>query len=116
MATAKKSSAAKDKAVEVEKRSADGADGTRHEKIFVLAGSSLPEQDGPEHDANKVACVQEALQRGLHPRGDVRLDGVENAADGLSRAYAYSVAMVPSAVDDQPGETTTPRKVIEGEG
>lgn len=113
MATAKKTSPAKDKAAEVEKRSADGADGTRHEKAFVLARPTLPEQDGPKHDDNKAACVQEAIQRGLHPRGDVRFDGVEDALDGVSRTYTYSVAVVPSAVDAQPGETTTPRKVIE---
>ncbi|MDX3230625.1 hypothetical protein [Streptomyces sp. ME19-01-6] len=100
--------------VEVEERSADGSDGMRHVKEYAVLGHGLGDTDGPEHEANKAGVVQEAIQRGLHPRGDVRLDSVEAHHDGVSRTYRYSVAVVPSAVDDQPGETTTPRKVIEG--
>ncbi|MEU7240319.1 hypothetical protein [Streptomyces sparsogenes] len=125
MAAAKKTAAARqaqspakagEPEIEVEERSADGSQGMRHVKEYVVREpSGLGDKDGPEHEANKAGVTQEAIQRGLHPRGDVRLDGVEDHHDGLSRVYQYSVTVVPSAVDDQPGETTTPRKVIEGE-
>lgn len=125
MAAAKKTAAARqaqspakagEPEIEVEERSADGSQGMRHVKAYTVLGHGLGDTDGPEHEANKAGVVQEAIQRGLHPRGDVRLDGVEEHHDGVSRTYRYSVAVVPSAVDDQPGETTTPRKVIEGGG
>ncbi|MFE9391703.1 hypothetical protein [Streptomyces sp. NPDC006784] len=121
MAAAKKAAAqpARDdkretRAAEVTRRSADGATGTRHEKTFVVARPTLPTQDGPEHDDNKTACVQEAIQRGLHPRGEPRLDGVDDHDDGVTKAFTYSVEVVPAAVDSEPERTTTPRTVVEG--
>lgn len=115
MAAAKKTAAKKpDPEAEVAKRSADGSDGTRHVKEFVLLGDALPEEDGPDHDPNKVGVLQEAIQRGLHPRGDVSFDGVEDQPDGVSRLFRYSVEVVPAAVDSEPEQTTTPRSASEG--
>jgi hypothetical protein len=102
--------------VEVARRSADGSDGTRHVKEFVVFGDALPDEDGPAHEPNKVGVLQEAIQRGLHPRGDVSFDGAETLGDGVSRLLRYSVGVVPAAVDSEPQETTTPRDKIEGEG
>lgn len=118
MATAKKTAAKQpDPEAEVAARSADGSEGTRHVKEFVVLGASVGDEDGPEHAPNKVAVLQEAIQRGLHPRGDVSYDGAETLGDGVSRLLRYSVEVVPAAVDSEPGNTTTPRdKIEDGEG
>lgn len=100
---------------EVEQRSADGSDGTRFTKEFVILASAW-DADGYEHTANKAGVTGEAIQRGLHPRGDVSFDGSEEQPDGLSLTLAYSVETVPASVDHTPEDTTTPRDVIEGEG
>jgi hypothetical protein len=101
--------------VEVDERSADGAEGTRHVKEFVVPAARWTGEDY-QHEANRAAVVNEAIQRGLHPRGDVSFDGQEEHADGVSLVLTYSVETVPSSVDDQPEDTTTPRDVIEADG
>ncbi|WP_020135053.1 hypothetical protein [Streptomyces sp. 351MFTsu5.1] len=104
-------------AVEVDERSADGAEGTRYVKEFVVLKSSWPARDEEAaHDANAAAVANEAIQRGLHPRGKATFDGSEDHPDGLSLILTYSVNTVPSSVDDQPQDTTTPRDVIESVG
>jgi hypothetical protein len=112
MAAAKKAAEKKPEA-EVAKRSADGSDEWKCVKEFVVLGDALTE-DGPGHDANKAVVLQEAIQRGLHPRGDVSFDGTELLNDGVSRALRYSVAVVPASSDAEPEKTTTPRDQIEG--
>jgi len=100
---------------EVEQRSTDGADGMRYVKEFVLMGRDWPEAgDLYNHGGNKAAVANEAIQRGLHPRGDVRFDGAEDHPDGHSVTLAYSVDTVPSSIDHAPQDTTTPRDVIQG--
>ena len=99
--------------VEVDQRSADGSSGTRFVKEFVVLARQWGGSDG-EHTANKAGVVNEAIQRGLHPRGDVAFDGAEDQPDGVSVALAYSVETVPASVDHAPQDTTTPRQVIEG--
>ena len=103
--------------VEVDERSADGAEGTRYVKEFVVLKSSWPSQDEDDaHKANAAAVANEAIQRGLHPRGEASFDGSEDHPDGLSLTLTYSVDTVPSSIDDQPQDTTTPRDVIEAAG
>lgn len=124
MATAKKTAATRAKQfpaqdgepeVEVDERSADGAEGTRYVKEFVVLKSSWPSREEDEaHKANGAAVCNEAIQRGLHPRGEVSFDGAEDHPDGHSLTLAYSVQTVPSSIDDTPQDTTTPRDVIEG--
>lgn len=117
MAAAKKTASSKPAPeAEVAKRSADGADGTRHVKEFVVLGATIGDEDGPDHAPNKLATLQEAIQRGLHPRGDVTFDGVETLHDGVSRLLRYSVETVPASMDSEPENTTTPRGAIDGEG
>ncbi|AVH60003.1 MULTISPECIES: hypothetical protein [Streptomyces] len=100
---------------EVDERSADGAEGLRYVKEFVVLKTSWPARDEDEaHKANGAAVCNEAIQRGLHPRGDVSFDGAEDHPDGYSVTLTYSVRTVPSSVDDTPQDTTTPRDVIEG--
>lgn len=98
---------------EVDERTADGADGMRFVKQFVVLARQWGDS-GDEHTANKAGVVNEAIQRGLHPRGDVSFDGTEDHPDGLSLTLTYSVETVPASVDHHPEDTTTPRDVIEG--
>jgi hypothetical protein len=101
--------------VEVDERSADGAKGTRHVKEFVVPAARWTGEDY-QHEANRAGVVNEAIQRGLHPRGDVSFDGQEEHPDGVSLVLTYSVETIPSSVDHQPEDTTTPRDVIEADG
>lgn len=101
--------------VEVDERSADGSDGMRFVKEFVVLARQWGDSDD-EHTANKAGVANEAIQRGLHPRGDVSYDGAEDHPDGASLTLTYSVETVPASVDHHPEDTTTPRDVIEGEG
>lgn len=121
MAAAKKTASARTKQhpakagepeVEVDERTADGADGMRFVKEFVVLARQWGDSED-EHTANKAGTVNEAIQRGLHPRGDVSFDGSEEHADGKSLALTYSVETVPASVDHNPQDTTTPRDVIE---
>lgn len=102
-------------AVEVDKRSPDGSSGTRHVKEFVVRADRWTGEDY-QHEANRAAVTNEAIQRGLHPRGDVSFDGQEEHPDGVSLVLTYSVETVPSSVDHEPEDTTTPRDVIEADG
>ncbi|MFE3031574.1 hypothetical protein ACFXKY_07985 [Streptomyces canus] len=103
--------------VEVDERSADGAEGTRHVKEFVVLADQWPSMDEEaSHAANRAAVVGEAIQRGLHPRGDVSFDGATDHDDGVSTVLTYSVETVPASVDTTPQDTTTPRDVIEAVG
>jgi hypothetical protein len=101
--------------VEVGERSPDGSKGTRHVKEFVVRADTWTGEDY-QHEANRAALVGEAIQRGLHPRGDVSFEDQEEHPDGKSLVLTYSVETVPSSVDDKAEETTTPRDVIEGDG
>lgn len=102
---------------EVDERSADGAEGTRHVKEFVVLSAHWPGTGEEEaHAANRAAVVNEAIQRGLHPRGDVSFDGSAEHGDGVSTVLTYSVETVPASVDHTPQDTTTPRDVIEEVG
>jgi hypothetical protein len=121
MTAAKKAAAAKqfpakagEPEVEVDQRSVDGSDGARFVKEFVVLARQWGGSDS-EHTANKAGVANEAIQRGLHPRGDVRFDGAQPHDDGVSTVLTYSVDTVPASVDHAPEDTTTPRSVIEGE-
>lgn len=99
--------------VEVAERSADGSEGTRFVKEFVVQAARWNGEDY-QHEANRAGVVGDAIQRGLHPRGDVSFDGQEEHPDGLSLVLTYSVETVPASVDHNPADTTTPRKAAEG--
>jgi hypothetical protein len=51
-------------AVEVDERSTDGSSGTRHVKEFVVLGENWTGEEY-QHEANKAAVANEAIQRGL---------------------------------------------------
>ncbi|MEU1088961.1 hypothetical protein ABZ401_19360 [Streptomyces sp. NPDC005892] len=103
--------------VEVDERSPDGSDGLRHVKEFVVLKATWPSRDeGEAHEANAAAVANEAIQRGLHPRGVAKFEGSEDHPDGLSLTLRYSVQAVPSSVDHNAPDTTTPRDVLTGDG
>src|SRR3954471_259901 len=114
MTAAKKTASAKqfpahagEPEVEVDQRSVDGSDGARFVKDFVVLARQWGDSDS-EHTANKAGVANEAIQRGLHPRGHVRFDGAQAHDDGESTILTYSVETVPASVDHQPEDTTTP--------
>lgn len=99
--------------VEVEARSADGAEGTSYRKTFVLLGT-FPEGH-PAHEDNARHTLEEAIQRGLHPKGEARLvdtKEVPEVRDLVSSELTYEVEVVPAAVDDEAPTTVTPSKVL----
>lgn len=100
-----------DEAAEVEQRSVDGSEGTRHVKEFVVLARQWGGSDD-EHTANKAVVANEAIQRGLHPRGDVAFDGEGEHGDGQSLVLTYSVDTIPAIVDHNPQDTTTPREIL----
>lgn len=99
---------------EVDQRSTDGSDGMSFVKEFVVGGTWTG--GDAAHEANKAAVANEAIQRGLHPRGDVSFDGAVDHEDGVSTVLTYSVKTVPASVDHQPEDTTTPRDIIDDAG
>lgn len=102
--------------VEVEARSADsdGQTDGRWRKTFVQFPASDFEPNAEQiHEDNKAVLLQEAINAGVHPKGEPTFDGSELQRDGVSLELNYSVESVPSVVDaDAPG-TQTPRKQIE---
>ncbi|MEV8439177.1 hypothetical protein AB0425_17520 [Actinosynnema sp. NPDC051121] len=104
---------------EVEQRSADGSSGTRFEKKFICDAGA--ENSAAQHEANRANVLEDAIQRGLHPRGEVKFEGAKDITrepvEPGRRSYplvelTYSVETIPAVVDTQPVETTTPRDQI----
>lgn len=103
-----------DPEAEVASRSADGHEGTVFRKTFLVSGQVGEEH--PMHEHNKRAALEEAIQRGLHPRGEPRLVEVEHVCTDerrgtVSTASTYAVETVPSSVDHDPVDTATPTKL-----
>lgn len=105
---------ATDDAAAVAARSVDGSDGTTWLKTFLVRGAGFDKPDHPIHAANAVGVAQEALNRGLHPRGVAELrsaEVVDHDRRGVpSVALTYAVACVPAVGDETPAETVTPAK------
>lgn len=106
-----------DQAAEVEKRSADGAEGTERHKTFVVQGEGLDASDHPAHEANKLFVLDEAIQNGLHPTGEARFVGAKLQARtrrGVETwEVTYGVTTVPAVVHEDASETVTPTRVME---
>jgi len=97
-----------DPATEVAHRSADGSAGTEWHKTFVVLGEF--DAGHPIHADNQVRVYEEAIQRGMHPKGDARLIETEQIREvrGLvSSALTYAVDVVPAVVDHAAPETVT---------
>lgn len=105
-----------DKPAEVEARSADGAEGTSFHKTFVIAGPAEVGKDHPSHDDNVVRVLEEAIQRGLHPKGEAKLVGTEvvdkDRRGVVSTACTYAVDVEPAVTDAEAPTTVTPSKAL----
>jgi hypothetical protein len=97
---------------EVASRSADGSDGMTFRKVFVMAGPAEIPSDHPCHEANAVRVLEEALQRGLHPKGEASLVGTEVVDETrrgpVSTACTYEVAVEPAVTDREAHTTVAP--------
>jgi hypothetical protein len=94
----------------------DAARSNRFVRVFPVATGHLGSDDEAMHARNGVAVVQEAIQQGLHPRGEVSFDGVvdqDPSEPGYDARYpvshlTYSVECVPAGIDPDASKTTTP--------
>lgn len=97
---------------EVADRSADGSDGKTYRKTFVVAGPAEVGSDHPQHEDNCVRVLEEALHRGLHPKGKARLVGTEVVDESrrgvVSTACTYAVEVEPAITDTEAHTTVTP--------
>lgn len=97
--------------VEVAERSADNdKPSMRFVKQFVIkvVGDTeawLAEEE--THVGHKLRVLEEAIQRGLHAKGDVKFEGAEDHWDKVSKVLTYSVKTVPAAVDSKAVTTMT---------
>jgi hypothetical protein len=61
------------------------------------------------HGQNAVAVLGDAIQRGLHPKGEVELVGESpHPTDRNTTNVEYRVPVVPAIVDHEPETTQTP--------
>lgn len=99
-----------DKAAEVDARSADGSDGTTFLKTFIM-DRAVP-RDHACHKNNAIRVVEEALQRGLHPKGDVQMASYEQSEPDrrgkVNTTCIYSVEVEPAVTDTEAHKTVTP--------
>jgi len=98
---------------EIEQRSPDGADEGRFVKTFVV--DREVSDDSPMHLMNANGVVQEAIQRGLHPKGDVYLVDRNVIEDrrSVSTELTYAVDVTPASIDHEPETTVTPSDLNE---
>lgn len=105
--------------VEVTSRSADMDEpSTTHKKQFVLGpGVGKPtknpytEANGYDHEPNKAATRQYAIDHGLWPTGEVRFKSGKRHPDGESWILTYSVDVIPAT--DAPSGSQSPRVVAD---
>lgn len=67
-----------------------------HVKVFVLGPGEYTEAAGYDHEANKIATRQYAIDAGLWPTGDVRHVSTKKHADGKSKVLTYTVPVIPA--------------------
>lgn len=80
----------------------------------VIAEDNWADSDGAEeiHNASKVALLELALHRGLHPQEEARFDGEATRKDG-SRELSYSVLVRPAHDVAHPSaETVAPSSAL----
>lgn len=100
---------------EIQHRTPEPTDEDTFTKTFSVGVIGIPD-DHPMHLANAGGVVQEAVQRGLHPKGDVMLVASEEHDHGRRSRYTnltYQVKVVPAVVDHDPGSTVTQRMIAE---
>ena len=94
---------------EIEHRTPEPTDEGVFTKKFSVSAIGIAD-DHPWHLANAGGVIQEAVQRGLHPKGDVVLVSTEEHDNGPRSRWTdltYQVPVVPAIVDHDPGTTIT---------
>lgn len=105
------------------------ADGKYH-KVFNIATPRTSTGKPPEldwnsdehlsmHEANKVAVLQEAMNRGLHPRSPAEFVGQlgDTDASSGSASLEYTVEVVPATIDgEEAANTYTPSAALADQG
>lgn len=99
--------------VEIAARSADMSEPSNtHEKQFVLGpGVGKPksnpytEANGYDHEPNKAATRQYAIDSGLWPTGDVRFKSGKKHPDGESWILTYVVDVIPAHTAEDGAQT-----------
>lgn len=90
--------------VEIAARSADmDSPSTTHEKTFVLGPNPYAtgrnpytEGNGYDHEPNKAATRQYAIDQGLWPTGEAAFKSAKKHPDGESWILTYTVPVVPA--------------------
>jgi hypothetical protein len=109
--------------VVAEKSGPDAKPDGKFRKTFnvqVTPFTQLSDVQGDDvmHEANKLATLQEALNRGVHPKGEPELESTEVGEEHLNSAtvkFTYAVEAVAAFADlDAPG-TTTPAEMLKVE-
>lgn len=82
---------------EVAARSADTVKPSDHfTKVFVLGPGTYTAAVGFDHDPNKAATRQYAIDAGLWPTADVEHVSTKTHDDGVSKVLTYRVAVAPA--------------------
>lgn len=107
--------------VEIAARSADMSEpSTTHEKVFVLGpgvgnpkSNPYTEANGFDHDPNKAATRQYAIDSGMWPTGDVAFKSGKRHPDGSSWILTYRVPVIPAHVAEDGAQSP---RVVGGDG
>lgn len=89
-------------------------DGRYHKRFVVQARRDWEtplSDDGDLMRACYAATLQEALNRGVHPKGEVTFDGQTTGPDG-STCLDFSVEAIPAIEDEDTAGTYSPRRAI----
>lgn len=82
---------------EVAARSADTTEpGTDFRKVFVLGPGTYTAATDYDHEPNKAATRQYAIDAGLWPTGDAEHVSTRKHADGKSQVLTYKVPVAPA--------------------
>lgn len=107
---------------EIAERSADGAEGLIYYKVFRAQGdqAAFADEANPVHKDNKAAVLQEALNRGLHPKEEPFLANVElnsvNRRGVETCDVRYGVEVEPAVIDvNHPEDTVEPAEFLQDE-
>jgi hypothetical protein len=102
--------------VEIAGRSADMSEpSTTHRKVFVLGPSPVfgdnpyTADRGFDHEPNKAATRQYAIDQGMWPTGPVEHKSTKRHPDGESWILTYEIPVIPA--NDAPDGSQTPRVV-----
>lgn len=100
--------------VEIATRTSDRtqAEDTRFRKRYVVLREAYQPDTDAIHARNKIETLNDAINHGLHPRGEADFDGTEDHPDGVSLYLDYSVEVVPASTDDNAEQTATPLHVL----